>query len=69
MRSKTKQLKITISEVLYEQIKRKTNIIGISIPQFIKYALLKEAAIHHIKNFDEDLDYLSKRVKDADLAT
>jgi ATP-dependent Clp protease ATP-binding subunit ClpA len=61
-----KQVKITITEELYDHVQQKANIIGISVPQLIKFCILKELRIKDITRFDKDLNYLNKRVKDAE---
>ncbi|MEO6508956.1 MAG: hypothetical protein ABIO02_03310, partial [Patescibacteria group bacterium] len=61
----TKQVKINLSQELYEHIREKASIIGVSVPQFIKFAVLKEAQIQGITGFSNDLAYLKKRADDA----
>ena len=62
-----KQVKITISDELYKKLADEAMIIGISVPQFIKFTVIKEIHLKSNKSFSKDLQYLNKRVNDADL--
>ena len=59
-----KQIKITISDEFYRNLKIKADTIGITLSQLVKYAVIKESQSIGIKQLGDDMNKLSKEIEE-----